>query len=302
MQDKIFQTICFLCALLIPILLFGILLCLMLNSGEAWRSFGWGFLISSEWDPVKNQYGALPAILGTILTTGIAVVIAVPLGFITAFFLSDLPVRYQRPLSYGVDLLAAIPSVIYGMWGLFVLIPLMQKYVQPFLVHTLGLGILPFINENYNGFGHFTAGLVLALMILPYLSAIMRDVFQATPPLLKESAIGIGCTRWETARDIVLRYGIHGLIGGVFIGLGRALGETMAVLFIIGNVVRIPEGIFDSGTTIAATLANNFAEADGMMKSVLFALGLVLLGLCLIVQIIAHVYLNRTRKRRGELV
>ncbi|MDO5581701.1 MAG: phosphate ABC transporter permease subunit PstC [Planctomycetia bacterium] len=302
MQDKFFRTICFLCALMVPILLAGILICLIFNSAEAWRSFGWRFLISSEWNPAANQYGALPAILGTILTTGIAIVIAVPLSFITAFFITDLPFRYRGPLSCALDLLAAIPSVIYGMWGLFVLIPLMQKYVQPFLVHTMGLGRLPFVNENYNGFGHFTAGLVLALMILPYLSAIMRDVFQATPPLLKESAVGIGCTRWETARDIVLKYGIHGLIGGVFIGLGRALGETMAVLFIIGNVVRIPSGIFDSGTTIAATLANNFAEADGMMKSVLFALGLVLLGLSLCIQIIAHVYMNQTRKKRGELL
>ncbi len=301
MADRIFRYLCLTCAAIVPLILLCIILRLFFSSWETWSRFGIGFLFSTEWNPVDGKYGALPALIGTLLTTGIAVIVAVPLGFITAFYLSNLPRGIARPLSHGLDLLAAIPSVIYGMWGLFVFVPIMQNHVQPFLTHTLGLKHIPFIGETFNGFGIFTAGLVLALMILPFISAIMRDVFMMTPPLLKESAVGIGCTQWETARDIVLRYGIRGIIGGIFIGLGRALGETMAVLFIIGNVVKVPQGIFDSGTTIAATLANNFAEADGTMKSVLFALGLILLALSFFVQMMAQIYLNRTRTRRGEM-
>ena len=295
MTDKIFRTLCFLGAAAIPILLLAILLRLAASSAEAWRTFGLGFLISTEWNPALGRYGALPAITGTVLTTGIAVGLAVPLGFVTAFYLSELPRKIALPLSHGLDLLAAIPSVIYGMWGLFVLVPILQRNVQPFLVETLRFGRLPFINENFTGFGIFTAGLVLALMILPYISAVMRDVFAMTPPLLKESAVGIGCTRWETARDIVLRYGRRGVLGGIFIGLGRALGETMAVLFVVGNISRMPTGIFDGGTTIAATLANYFAEADGLLKSVLFALGVILLAGSFGLQILAQYYLRRLR-------
>lgn len=203
-------------------------------------------------------------------------------------------------LSQALDLLAAIPSVIYGMWGLFILVPLMQDHVQPFLSETLGLGKIPCFGVDGNGFGLLTASLILALMILPYMSAVMRNVFKMTPGMLRESAYGIGCTRWETAKDIVMRYGIRGLLGGVFIGLGRALGETMAVLFVVGNVVEIPESLYGSTTTIAATLANNFAEADGIMRSVLFALGLILLLLALGVQVLAQYYLMMTGSKRGE--
>lgn len=300
MSDKLFQTICWLCALGIPVVLLIILLRLTFSSAEAWSTFGAGFLISSEWNPVEEKFGALPAILGTLLTTGIAIVLAVPLGFITAFFLSDAPPWLSWPLSYALDLLAAIPSVIYGMWGLFVLAPIMQQYVQPWMLESLGFRYLPFMGKDLHGFGFFTAGIVLTLMILPYISAIMRDVFSMTPTLLKEAAFGIGCTRWETAKDVTMRYGLRGLLGGVFIGLGRALGETMAVLFLIGNVIRVPGGIFDSGTTIAATLANHFSEADGLMRSVLFALGLILLVLAFGVQVLAWYYLQATKKQRGE--
>ena len=300
MSDKIFKNICFSGAFLILAVMIVIVVCLSWSSSEAWKTLGVGFLFESDWNPSQGTYGALPAILGTLLTTGLAITLAVPLSFATAFFLFHAPDWVRRPVSQGLDLLAAIPSVIYGMWGLFVLAPLMQHHVQPFLRDTLGLRHIPFLGQDLNGFGFFTAGIVLTLMILPYISAVMRDVFQMTPRLLNEAAFGIGCTRWETARDIVLRYGLRGFLGGVFIGLGRALGETMAVLFIIGNVVRMPTGIFDNGTTIAATLANHFAEADGMTRSVLFALGLVLLALAFGVQILAQYYLSASARRRGE--
>ncbi len=295
-----FKSICFSSAMLVPLILAGLLISLSFNSLQAWQTFGIGFLFSSQWNPVEGHFGALSAIVGTLLTTGIAVAIAIPFGFITAYYLVDMPEWIGKPLSYGLDLLASIPSVIYGMWGLFVLAPLMQQYVQPFLTETLGLKYVPFVGNTFNGFGIFTAGLVLSIMILPYISAVMRDVFLMTPALLRESAYGLGCTQWETAKDIVMRYGIDGLLGGVFIGLGRALGETMAVLFIIGNVVKIPNSVFDSGTTIAATLANNFSEADGMLRSVLFALGLILLAMSFAVQIIAQYYLVSTRANRGK--
>ena len=297
MYDKIFKNTCKILALFAPILVAAILLRLAISSAEAWRMFGFDLLFSSEWNPTTRQFGMLPALLGTLLTTGIAMIFAVPLGFLTAFYLNDAPDFLRRPLSQGLDLLAAIPSVIYGIWGLFVLVPVMQNHVQPFLLDTLGFRWLPFVGTDRNGFGYFTAGMVLTLMILPYLSAIMRDVFRMTPTLLRESAYGIGCTRWEVAWHIVLPYGMRGFLGGVFIGLGRALGETMAVLFVIGNVVRKPSGVFDSGTTIAATLANNFPEADGCMKSVLFAMGLVLLILAFLVQIPAQYYWSTSREK-----
>lgn len=297
MYDKIFQKTCGIIALIAPILVASMMYRLAVSSSEAWQTFGFDLIFSREWDPTSEQFGMLPALLGTLLTTGIAMTFAVPLGFLTAFFLNDAPDFLRRPLSQGLDLLAAIPSVIYGIWGLFVLVPVMQNHVQPFLLDTVGFRWLPFMGTERNGFGYLTAGLVLALMILPYLSAIMRDVFRMTPTLLRESAYGIGCTRWEVAWHIVLPYGMRGFLGGIFIGLGRALGETMAVLFVIGNVVREPTGVFNSGTTIAATLANHFPEADGCMKSVLFAMGLVLLVLAFLVQIPAQYYWSASREK-----
>ena len=298
--DRLFRIAAAGSALLAPLLLAALLVQLGIGSAPAWREFGPGFLIGTEWDPVRNVYGALPAIAGTLLTTALALLFAIPPAFVTALRLVDAPPGIGEILSQALDLLAAIPSVIYGMWGLFVLVPIMQDHVQPFLSDTLGLGKIPFFGEYGNGFGFLTASLILALMILPYISAVMRNVFRMTPAVLRESAFGIGCTRWETAKDIVMRYGIRGLLGGIFIGLGRALGETMAVLFVIGNVVALPEDLYASGTTIAATLANNFAEADGILRAVLFALGLILLLLALGVQVLAHYYLALTGAGRGE--
>ena len=248
----------------------------------------------------SENVSMLPAIVTTVEMTALALLLAIPPAFVTALFLVDAPAGIGEVLSQALDLLAAIPSVIYGMWGLFILVPLMQDYVQPFLSETLHLGRIPFFGQDGNGFGILTASLILALMVLPYMSAVMRNVFKMTPGVLRESAYGIGCTRWETARDIVMRYGIRGLLGGIFIGLGRALGETMAVLFVVGNVVEMPVDLYASGTTIAATLANNFAEADGILRAVLFALGLILLLMALGVQILAQYYLFMTGAKRGE--
>lgn len=305
-MDSVFKTICLACACLIGLLMLGFFMQLVVNSSDAWSQFGLSFLWSNEWDPVAEKFGALPSIVGTLLTTAIALVIALPLAFVSALFLTDAPPAVGRILSQAIDLLAAIPSVIYGMWGLFVLAPLMQTYLQPFLAETLHLEDVPVLGGllvgeyGFNGFGFFTAGLILALMILPYICAIMRDVFKMTPSVLRESAYGIGCTKWECAKDIVMKFGVRGLLGGVFIGLGRALGETMAVLFVIGNLMDVPAAIFDSGTTIATTLANNFAEADGLQRSALFALGLVLLAMSFGIQVFAQYYLHLTSRKRGE--
>ncbi len=298
--DRLFKLLTFLAALTIPLLAAGFLLQLFCGSFPAWREFGLQLLIGKEWNPGMNEFGALPAIVGTLLTTATAMILAVPPAFVIALYLVEAPPVVSGILSQALDLLAAIPSVIYGMWGLFVLVPVMNEYVLPFLVETLNLGKIPFVGEYYSGFGFLTAGVILALMIMPFISAVMRDVFKMTPSVLREAAFGIGCTRWETAVHIIMRYGIRGLLGGIFIGLGRALGETMAVLFVIGNVPALPESVLDCGTTISTTLANNFAEADGTMRSVLFALGMILLGISFTVQILSQYYLNLTSRNRGE--
>lgn len=302
--DRIFKTGTLVCAGIIGVLMLAFFIQLFVNSADAWREFGLGFLWSDAWDPVQNRYGALPSLAGTLITTIIALLFALPPAFVSALYLTEAPPLVGKILSQAIDLLAAIPSIIYGMWGFFVLVPLMQDYVKPFFSETLGLAELPFIGQflgsDTSGYGFLTAGLILALMILPYICAVMRDTFKMTPAVLRESAFGIGCTRWETAKDIVMRYAVRGLLGGVFIGLGRALGETMAVLFVIGNLVALPGGIFDAGTTIAATLANNFAEAEGLQQSALFALGLILLALSFGIQVFAQYYLVKTSAKRGE--
>ena len=226
--------------------------------------------------------------------------IAVPFSFLIALFLVELAnPLLGKIIGQAIELLAAIPSIIYGMWGLFVFVPFMQNYVQPFLADTLKLRFLPFFQGPQTGFGILTAGIVLALMILPFISAVMRDVFKMVPPVLKESAYGCGATTWEVTYDVTMKYGMQGLLGAVFLGLGRAVGETMAVLFIIGNTPRLSMSLFESGTTISATLANNFAEAGGLFKSVLFEMGLVLLLITFLIQVAAQFWLNRVRSRFG---
>ncbi len=301
--DKIFRGTCLICAGLIAALMIGIFVQLGLHSADAWKQFGLPFLWSEEWDPSLDHYGAWPNIAGTLLTTAISLIVAIPLAFVSALFVTEAPDWLSRILSQCLDLLAAIPSVIYGMWGLYVLVPIIDELI-PRLTADGQLLENPFwgwlLGTDCYGMNFLTAGLILALMILPYMSAVMRDVFRMTPPMLRESAYGIGCTRWEATRDVVMRYGIRGLLGGIFIGMGRALGETMAVLFVIGNVMVTPDGLLTSGTTIAATLACNFAEADGMQRSALFALGLILLLMSFGIQVLSQYYLHLTRKSRGE--
>ncbi|MGI6355425.1 MAG: phosphate ABC transporter permease subunit PstC [Lentisphaerae bacterium] len=303
-SDSLFKWLCLVSASIIGILMLGFFIQLTVSSSEIWQTYGLGFLASRDWDPVNDHYGALPSIVGTLVTTAISLLIALPLAFSAALYLVDARPLVGEILGHAIDLLAAIPSIIYGMWGLFVLAPLMQDYVEPFLVETLKLNTLPvvgkYVGSDYNGFGLLTAGIILSIMILPYICAILRDVFLMTPPMLRESAYGIGCTKWETAKDIILRYGIRGILGAVFIGLGRALGETMAVLFVIGNIMDMPENLLSGATTIASTLANNFPEADGLQRSALFALGLVLLVMSFSIQILAQYYLHATSAKRGE--
>lgn len=299
--DALFRILTRICAIMTIVLVAGFLAALLLHSIPAFKAFGFNFIISSEWDPMRQAYGALPAITGTLLTTLIAAAIAIPLSFIVAMFLVETaPPFLSRPVSQALDLLAAIPSIIYGLWGLFVLVPFMQDYIQPFLLDKLRLRFIPFFGGEYNGFGYMTAGIILALMIFPFICAIMRDVFKMTPPILKEAAFGVGATNWEVTIDITMRYGARGLLGAIFLGVGRAIGETMAVLFVIGNVQKMPTSLSQAGTTIAATLANNFAEADGVFKSALFELGLILLVMSLLVQILSQYWLDRIRRQMGE--
>ncbi len=293
-KDTVFKLLCTGFALLSALLMLGFFLQLSLAGADAWKTFGLNFIFSSEWDPAAERFGALSAIVGTLATTVIALFFALPLAFAAALYLVDAAPAVGTVLSHAIDLLAAIPSVIYGMWGLFVLAPIMQDHVQAFFARIFKL-------ENPgNGFGIFTAGVILSLMILPYICAVMRDVFKMTPAVLRESAYGIGCTKYEVAKDIVFRYGIRGILGGVFIGLGRALGETMAVLFVIGNLMEMPHSLFDSASTIASTIANNFAEADGLQRSALFAMGLILLAMSFGIQVLAQYYLHATGAKRGE--
>ena len=291
--DAIFRTVCLICGLAVLLLACGFLLQLLIEGAEAWKRFGLGFIFSSEWNPARNEYGALPAIAGTLSTTALALVFALPLAFAAALYIVDAPPLPRAILGHAVDLLGAIPSVIYGMWALFVLTPIMQNHVQKFMVETLHLGSVPFIGDKFNGFGILTASTVLAIMILPYICGVMRDVLRMTPPVLREAAFGIGCTRFEAAFHVILKYGKRGLFGGVFIGLGRALGETMAVLFVIGNLVKLPDSIFDSAVTIPSMLANNFAEAEGLQKSALFALGLILFAMCFGIQFVSWRFIAR---------
>ena len=258
-----------------------ILLLIMLASltWEAWpaiKKFGLHFLISTEWDPVAGNFGALTTILGTLISTTLAMVIAVPLAIGVAIFLTELAPQSLRPiLGTAIELLAAIPSIIYGMWGLFTLAPVLSEHIQPWM--TEHLGFIPLFDGPPMGVGMFTAGLVLSIMILPFMASVIRDCLLMTPQVLKESAYGLGATTWEVIKDVVIPYGKRGVIGGLFLGLGRALGETMAVTFVIGNAHELSWSLFDPANTIASTLANEFTEAsDPIYLAALIELALVL--------------------------
>ncbi len=303
LDDSIFRLLTRAAAMGVLLLLSGVMVSLILGSIPAIKAFGFGFLLSQRWNPVTNIFGALPAIYGTILTSFIAMLIAVPVGLMIAFFLTELcPPWLRRPIGIAIELLAGIPSIIYGIWGLFIFAPFLQQTLQPFLIDTLGnlpgIGLL-FTGPPY-GIGVLTSGLILAIMVLPFVTAITRDVFEAVPGVLKEAAYGVGCTTWEVVRNIVLPYARVGVIGGIMLSLGRALGETMAVTFVIGNAHRIAASVLAPGTTISATIANEFTEAVGdLYTSALIELGLILFVITFIVLAIARYMLMRINRRIG---
>ncbi len=290
-------------ALIVLFALLGIILSLIINAYPALNKFGFGFFTRIEWDIIQGEFGGLIAIYGTVVTSVIALVIAIPLSFGIAVFLTEIcPKGLRRPLGTAVEILAAVPSIIYGMFGLFIFAPLFADYVQPFLATTLGkvpgLGFL--FAGAFNGIGILCAGLILAMMILPFIASVMRDVFEIVPPVLKESAYGIGCTTWEVVTRIVLPYTKTGVIGGIMLGFGRALGETMAVTFVIGNAHKLSGSLFAPGNSIASTLANEFGEAEiGAHYSSLFALGLALFIIAFIVLALAKFMLMRMEASQG---
>ncbi len=285
------------------LLLSGVIVSLIAGSLPAIRTFGFDFLVSERWNPVTEKFGALAPIYGTLVTSVVAMLIAVPVGLMIAFFLTELcPQWLRRPIGIAIELLAGVPSIIYGIWGLFIFAPFLKETLQPFLINTLGNvpGIAPLFSGPPYGIGMLTAGLILAIMVLPFVTSISRDVFEAVPAVLKEAAYGVGCTTWEVARYIVLPYARVGVIGGVMLGLGRALGETMAVTFVIGNAHRISASLLAPGTTISATIANEFTEAVGdLYTSALIALGLILFVITFIVLAAARYMLMRIERRIG---
>jgi phosphate transport system permease protein len=297
--DALFKWLTAACSLVVIVIMAGILFELVRNSGMAFREFGFSFLTTDSWNPILSDFGAASSVYGTLVSTGIAMIIAVPLSIIIAiYFVEVAHPKVSRLIGGAVELLAAIPSIIYGMWGLFVFAALMQTHVQPFLgTH---LGALPLFQGPPMGIGMLTAGLILALMVLPFITAVTRDVLMMVPPVLKESAYGVGSTMWETVRFVSLKYGRRGIVGAVFLGFGRALGETMAVTFVIGNSHRISASLFSAGNTIASSLANEFNEAsEPIYLSSLFALALVLFGITLAFQTMAHHWVARMQRLEG---
>jgi phosphate transport system permease protein len=302
-QDWFFHKITMVFALTVLFVLVGIIISLINGALPALKEFGPGFITTVEWDPVNDQFGAAIAIVGTLASAGVALLIAFPVSFGIALFLTEVcPVWLRRPLGTAVELLAGVPSIIYGMWGLFVFAPMFSEYVQPALKATFGA--IPFIGALFKGptmgIGILTAGLILAVMIIPFIASVMRDVFEIVPAVLKESAYGLGCTRWEVVRKVVLPYTKTGVVGGVMLGLGRALGETMAVTFVIGNAAQLPTSLFSPGSSIASTLANEFAEASSKLHvSSLFALGLILFIITFIVLSGAKLMLMGLSRKEG---
>ncbi|MFM7256462.1 MAG: phosphate ABC transporter permease subunit PstC [Betaproteobacteria bacterium] len=301
-QDFWFHLLTMTFSLIVLVSLVGILVSLVINATPALQKFGLEFIWRIEWDIVNEEFGALISIFGTLASAAIALLIAVPLSFGIALFLTEnCPVWLRRPLGTAVELLAAVPSIIYGMFGLFIFAPLFAEYGQPALQSTLGQMPLigPLFGGAMNGIGILAAGLILAFMILPFIAAVMRDVFEIVPPILRESAYGVGCTTWEVVRHVVLPYTQSGVIGGIMLGLGRALGETMAVTFVIGNSQRLVPSLFAPGSSIASTLANEFAEAGDLHLSALFALGFLLFVITFVVLALAKWMILRNEKAKG---
>ncbi len=295
--DAIFAAIAKSSGVFVLLLLGAIIVVLFLGGLQAFHAFGPYFLIDDDWDPVQDVYGAAVPIFGTIVTAVLALLLAVPLAFGIAFYLTEIaPVWFRRPVSTAIELLAAVPSIIYGMWGFFVIVPLMAQYIQPPIIDNLG--DIPYIGTLFQGppfgTGILTASLILAVMVIPFIAATMRDVFETVPPVFKESAYGLGCTTWEVMRSIVIPYTRVSVVGGIMLGLGRALGETMAVTFVIGNTNRITSSLFGPGNTIASLVALEFPESQaGTLKlSSLLALGFILFVISFIVLAISRLLLR----------
>jgi phosphate transport system permease protein len=315
-HDRHFRWVLMACALLVLASLLGAAGATLWGGRDAFGTFGWHFLTSSAWDPGSDNYGALVPVYGTIATSLIALVIAVPISFGIALYLSEVaPPWLRTPVSSAIELLAGIPSIIYGMWGLFIFAPFFSQHIKPWLTNYLGNSPddgnpswvaehVPFIGKLFAssypfGASVLTAGIVLAIMIIPFISSVMREVFQTVPTRLKESAYALGSSTWEVSWDIVLPYTRSAVIGGIFLGLGRALGETMAVTFVLGNAMELSPSLLDPGASIASTIANQFSEAVGLQKSTLMALAFLLFVVTFIVLLIARLMLRQLKKREG---
>ncbi|UGB39044.1 phosphate ABC transporter permease subunit PstC [Frateuria soli] len=316
-HDRLFAGLLKACALLVLAALLGAAFATLWGGREAFGTFGWHFLVSSAWDPSSQEYGALVPVYGTLATSFIALLIAVPVSFGIALYLSEVAPRWLRtPVASAIELLAGIPSIIYGMWGLFVFAPFFAEHVKPWLTNYLGNNPddgnpswvathVPFVGKMFAsdypfGASILVAGIVLAIMIIPFISSVMREVFQTVPTRLKESAYALGSSTWEVSWDIVLPYTRSAVIGGIFLGLGRALGETMAVTFVLGNAMALSASLLDPGASIASTIANQFSEAVGLQKSALMALAFLLFVVTFIVLLIARLMLRRLASREGR--
>ncbi len=302
--DPLFKRLTQAFAFLVFSLLAAILVSLVIGSWPAIKAFGPAFIVSPTWDPVKDRFGALIPIYGTLVTSAIAMAIAIPLSFGIAIFLTELsPPWLRRPLATAIELLAAIPSIIYGMWGLFVFAPWFMDHVQPLLIQVFGP--LPLFGALFQGppmgIGMLSAGIILSVMVIPYITAVMRDVFELTPPMLKETAYGLGATTWEVVWRVVLPYTKVGVVGGIMLGLGRALGETMAVTFVIGNSHNLSASLMAPGNSIASALANEFTEAVGdLYTSALIELGLILFLITSIVLALSKLLLLHLARNEGR--
>ncbi|MCL2140461.1 MAG: phosphate ABC transporter permease subunit PstC [Dehalococcoidia bacterium] len=287
------------CAFVVAILLLFILIVLFIEAWDAIRINGWSFITSSTWDPVKGIYGALPAIFGTLLTSFLALLIAVPASFGAAIFLSEIaPSKVKNIASFIIEMIAAIPSVIIGLWGIRVLVPFMADFIQPWLSKILGF--LPFFSGQPTGYGFLTSSVILAIMIIPIITSMSREVLRSVPNSQREAMLALGATKWETISRVVLPYGNSGLVGAIILGLGRALGETMAVAMVIGNSPNITFDLFSGGMTIATKIASEFGESGGQSRETLIELALVLFVIALLVNVIARLLVWRATKVKTE--
>jgi len=304
-RDVRFRILTQLAALLVVTIFAGIIVSLIEGAMPSIREYGFSFLWTQKWNPVTGKFGALPAIYGTLVTSLIAMLIAVPVGIGIAIFLTELcPRSLRRPIGTAVELLASIPSIIYGIWGFFVLAPWLQEHVQPWIIDTFV--DVPYLQDFFAGppygIGIFTSGLILSIMILPFISSVTRDVFDTVPPMLKEAAYGLGCTRAEVMNRVVLPFARTGVVGGAMLALGRALGETMAVTFVIGNAHRISQSILAPGTSISASIANEFTEAvEELHRASLIELGLILFFITFVVLASAQIMLRALERRAGSI-